>query len=34
MLDTDICSYIIRRRPEAVRERLRGAVARGASRNR
>lgn len=29
MLDTDICSYIIRRRPEAVRERLRGAVARG-----
>ncbi len=29
MLDTDVCSYIIRRRPEAVRERLRGAVARG-----
>lgn len=29
MLDTDICSYVIRRRPEAVRERLRQAAARG-----
>lgn len=29
MLDTNICSYIIRRRPEAVRERLGRAVARG-----
>jgi len=29
MLDTDVCSYAIRRRPEAVRDRLRDAVARG-----
>lgn len=29
MLDTNICSYVIRRRPEAVRVRLRDAVDRG-----
>lgn len=29
MLDTNICSHVIRRRPEAVRDRLRDAIARG-----